>query len=682
MTARIAPEVLAHALRYEASGRGGLEPAMRLKQALVAAHGVVHGFAVFRTLLRLPGRDPLRLLPVASQLDHARSNGLAFRETSRGGERFVIPPARLIGAGGGRAISHVSRTLYVACVADALVRSRSQVIETAGLALLDVEGAERDLYDIEPELDPAIFHAGRDAAWILPADVAATELAVEEAFMLLGPHTGAFGDWMIEYLPRYIAADRSGALPPVPILVDAGQPRPIRDGFEVLRRQGVEVIEVPRHAAVRAGRLWFAPGLHYAPAREKMNERFRWDYLCPAPSQFRPVGREIGRRARAGVPARPGPEKVFLARPPSGWRRLVNQAEIEEIAAARGFAVVRPEALDFAGQVNLMREARLIVAPEGSALFLAHFAPPGFRLMILNHDVVDVALSYNEYFEAADLTILAGTRVADDPQFPHRSDYRIDAAAFAAALDGWMLGLAAPMPAPAPANGLRALHGLGAAERPDLLARARHIARELLGAEDDYPLYRIAHPWLLQRMEELRPGMRVLDIGTGVSPMPLLLARAGLEVECVDGSDVIRSLPLPPDWNGWGFLDYGQIDPRIASHNLAIQDFVPTRRFDAICSIGCLAHLSRADRDALFARCRDWLVPGGRMLHAVDLIPGSDFIWNRMADRELAPPPRHGTVRQMMEQLRRSGFAARDCRIVRAMEGVRTDLLLLDHQLG
>ena len=47
-----------------------------------------------------------------------------------------------------------------------------------------------------------------------------------------------------DYLPRYVAADMSGALPPVPVLVDALLAKTIRQCLDLICRPGVQIIEV------------------------------------------------------------------------------------------------------------------------------------------------------------------------------------------------------------------------------------------------------------------------------------------------------------------------------------------------------------------------------------------------------------------------------------------------------
>ena len=68
---------------------------------------------------------------------------------------------------------------------------------------------------------------------------------------------------------------------------------------------------------------------------------------------------------------------------------------------------------------------------------------------------------------------------------------------------------------------------------------------------------------------------RVLDIGAGMSPLPLFLAKRGMFVECVDKHPAVRVFPPQPDWTEWGFIDYGPLHPNLSSFHCDISEFCP-----------------------------------------------------------------------------------------------------------
>ena len=99
-------------------------------------------------------------------------------------------------------------------------------------------------------------------------------LEIDEAFTQLGPHLGAFGDFMMAYLPRYLWASMSGELPHVPVLSSSRLGQSIRDGIRLVVPADVEIIEVDPLQPVHLRRLWCSSNLHYHPAGQVMDERY------------------------------------------------------------------------------------------------------------------------------------------------------------------------------------------------------------------------------------------------------------------------------------------------------------------------------------------------------------------------------------------------------------------------
>jgi hypothetical protein len=230
----------------------------------------------------------------------------------------------------------------------------------------------------------------------------------------------------------------SGELPRVPVLSSTRLPPTIRDAIRLVVPAGVEIIEVAPQQPARVRRLWCGSNLTYAPAREVMDERYSTLHTYPSPELIVPVVSELKRRVAPYVVRDGGPESVFLARQPWRWRQLVNAPEIEAIAAEQDFAVVFPDELSFVEQLNLIANAKRVVAPEGSALFLCYFASPETRLLILENALVDDVNVYGAFFPECELTAIAGPIVDRDDSFPHRSSYRVDPGRFRDFLNEWL----------------------------------------------------------------------------------------------------------------------------------------------------------------------------------------------------------------------------------------------------
>ena len=116
---------------------------------------------------------------------------------------------------------------------------------------------------------------------------------------------------------------------------------------------------------------------------------------------------------------------------------MVNREVIEATAEVRGFRVVCAEDLTFAEQASLLRHARFVVGPEGSAMALLFFAKPGTRVLILQHPYTAgspiLASLLSEV--GINVTLMTGPYVRIDEDYAHFSDYEIDNLDFSRFLD-------------------------------------------------------------------------------------------------------------------------------------------------------------------------------------------------------------------------------------------------------
>ncbi|MDI7776356.1 glycosyltransferase 61 family protein [Asticcacaulis sp. EMRT-3] len=79
--------------------------------------------------------------------------------------------------------------------------------------------------------------------------------------------------------------------------------------------------------------------------------------------------------------------KVFFSRRQlafSARRSVPNIADIENALRDRGYAIVFPETLSIPEQIRIMREARVVIGEDGSALHNIIFSHPGMRLGVLS----------------------------------------------------------------------------------------------------------------------------------------------------------------------------------------------------------------------------------------------------------------------------------------------------------
>ena len=420
-----------------APGQPNLFLLARFKQLLVKDRGVEAGFAIYRrTITNLKGAS-LKPMRLESHHAHSKARALHFHESISAGGSFTIMPPKVIGEGNHRPLRGRTRSFYVACDADAIVRGRSSVVEVDGVALADFQGEELARIDDEVEFDAAVFHRAGDDVWLGCLDRPA--FAFDTAFSLLGCRTDFFGDWLSDSLARYVAATLGGSLPPTPVLIDAHMPKAHRRSLEMMLAPSATIVEIPAFQPVLVHRLWWAPGMGYVPFHQVLNRRFTWAYVACSPSDTLRVETEMMRRANLLDPPIDGPTRVFLARKDFRHRKVANVAEIEAIAKSFGFAIVYTEDLDFPDQARLLRRARHVVAPEGSSLFLRVFMGRGTKLCILNHRETEGVVLYNGGAEekGIELTIITGPEAGERRGRSQDMDYAIDAEVFRDFLGTW-----------------------------------------------------------------------------------------------------------------------------------------------------------------------------------------------------------------------------------------------------
>lgn len=417
-----------------------LEPMMKAKQSLVAKLGIDAAFTAFSKMMDLSDTVRINRRSLAGQADYARQFGETIVETHPGGTPFRIAPSKIVGQGTCAEFRGISRATHLSCIRDAYLRGGSALIETGRHALLDFYDRELDWFDCEYDIDPSVFSGDRHSVWVISGEGDSDIVKIPEAFSLLGPQLGAFGDFMVQYLPRYIWAEMSGALPAVPVLVNLPFPPTIERAIRLMLPPGVEMVKVRPFQPVHVGKLWCASSVAYSPSREIMDERYSSDHQFPAPHVMMPVVREIRRRAAVQMQGQGKGERIYLARHPSLWRKLVNAPDIEAIARCNGFSIVYPETLSFDEQVAMVANARHVILPEGSAVFLCYFAKPGTRICILQHPIAEGTNIYGACFDGCDVTILTGPFQRRDPVFPHRSDYSIELQIFDDFVARWTAG--------------------------------------------------------------------------------------------------------------------------------------------------------------------------------------------------------------------------------------------------
>lgn len=136
----------------------------------------------------------------------------------------------------------------------------------------------------------------------------------------------------------------------------------------------------------------------------------------------------------------------------------------------------------------------------------------------------------------------------------------------------------------------------------------------------------------------LPPGAAVLDVGCGSGePIARFLAEAGYAVTGIDAAPRLlefarRAVPA-------GTFIHG--DMRTVRLD---------RTFDAVVAWDSVFHLPRADHGPMYARFRDWLRPGGRLLLSLGGSGGDDFTSEMLGARFYYSGHEPSRARTMLEE--------------------------------
>jgi len=433
-------KTLLQRLKEEEPIWGQLPAQMRFKQDLVRQVGLLRAFQVAAGSLPVPDLQRLGKRRIRSLGEAARSEAIALTELWPGGEAFEAPPPRILGPNDHGPFRGISRSAYLACFGDCLVRGRSAVVLREDTALVDVEGEEGRHFNDNPSYDPGILHATPDHFWTMEPLAETPILEVEEAFLLSGSHTLDFGHWMSEYLPK-LAIARLAGLPPMPVLIDERIPRTHVQSLDLFLPERTATIPIPHLSAVKVRRLWVASNPMFMGFYPTTWDQTAWEASATHPGNFARLYQELGRCLERQALPNPGRPRVYIARKGSRRKKLLhNHAEIEAIAASAGFHRIHPEDLTFADQVSHAIHATHLLGPEGSGMMLGFFARPGTRLAVLSspHTYPLADLQGIQHGLGIDYTVFTGPFVGEqDPDWLFWSDYQIDPQIFSRFLLKW-----------------------------------------------------------------------------------------------------------------------------------------------------------------------------------------------------------------------------------------------------
>ncbi len=213
---------------------------------------------------------------------------------------------------------------------------------------------------------------------------------------------------------------------------------------------------------------------------------------------------------------------------------------------------------------------------------------------------------------------------------------------------------------------------------PLALATLRLHARGTTGFYPDHAPRLWEYPVAADVISDgLPPGSRLCDVGAGVTPLAPFLTSLGFVVDTVDPSPIRRSWPPQPDWTEWDFLDYASAGLAHRSWNCTLGELPVGPPFDGVYSISVIEHIPAQERRNLLTEIALRVRDGGLVVLTIDLVRGSDKLWNRNLGIEVEARAKHGALADVVDECSAVGFDLVRQEVVRDWGDTNVDIALM-----
>jgi capsular polysaccharide biosynthesis protein/tetratricopeptide (TPR) repeat protein len=316
---------------------------------------------------------------------------------------------------------------YLATLRDATIFHRSGLILMPDGTLLNDTVADERWGQFLDLLTYKLILGRRGQRVLFDVGNPVTEL--ETGVMLSGWGSEHFGHWVPEFLCRLPYFQRHPRFADLPLIVDSDMPPQHLEYLRLLVSN--PIVEIPPGGAFRCRELVVASPACFFPMHLTPNHA-----VPPENEGGLPIGgfRYLQSRVAERLPPPATHDrKLYLSRKSRTWRRPSNEDEVISALTARGFEILLPETMTIEEQVRMYQGAAVVVAPIGSSLINAVFAPKDTKLLILSQrGMFNSGTLYGPMRELGyDLTFFCSEREIDHKH----ADYSMDVPSLLAALD-------------------------------------------------------------------------------------------------------------------------------------------------------------------------------------------------------------------------------------------------------
>jgi capsular polysaccharide biosynthesis protein len=243
--------------------------------------------------------------------------------------------------------------VFLACINKARIYSRDFLVMSSDKSCLYLESAlsVNDVFEAN-----GIFDIIR---WPSPK-------AVPGEYVLLGcPWSDKnYFEWLLGNLPRLALIEQFPQLGSLPLIVP-GKLKPYQ-------KESLQMAGIPAERLVEFdGPYWQVDKLYFVQLLNPMGNPsphtvswLRDKFLGAAPASNSAAGRLL-----------------YITRRDASQRRVLNEEEITDFLQGIGFEIICPGDFSFAEQINMFRDANVVVGPHGAAFSNMVFAPAGATLI-------------------------------------------------------------------------------------------------------------------------------------------------------------------------------------------------------------------------------------------------------------------------------------------------------------
>jgi capsular polysaccharide biosynthesis protein len=259
--------------------------------------------------------------------------------------------------------------------------------------------------------------------------------AFDRGVLMAGRGRDSYAHWLIDFLPRLWIVDQFPEYDDWPLLIDAELHPQQVESLQHLNHKDRALLVLQRDTRYEVEQLILVS-----------------DLSCMRRQSFRPFARPSGREVAVapdalaylreafapGAADRPGSRRLYVSRRrQTKFRRLQNEAEVEQLFKSYGFEVIYPELLSHAQQVTAFSEARIVAGAAGSNMINTIFCPRGTQILMLAQ--WNAGLNYYFFPHLAalsgqQLTYVLGT-VAQRHAYHYQHDFTVDPARVTRALE-------------------------------------------------------------------------------------------------------------------------------------------------------------------------------------------------------------------------------------------------------